>query len=299
VTKLRDHRDSNSCLQPLTLYVIGFYERNTHLEDNHSYGSAKMSSQPQIDHVVLLLPYAMITSPPTWLTSAFTLSPGGRHADNRTENRLILFADGSYLELIAFIDDDHKNREGHWWDKPYGIVDWALTTTTEGQPDVKKINSRLENKDSKVRYDDPVAGGRKRPDGVELQWKVTFPTGIERGAVPFWCHDVTEREKRVPISKEATEHPSGVMGVAGLRVGIDEGRVKAVNEAVGAIIGSEDLVLGAPKEVEGLEKPWVEVQTASGTGDVLKLELVLQTADAGPQDIRQKVGDGEVVISFQ
>jgi hypothetical protein len=259
-----------------------------------------MSNQPQIDHVVLLLPYALITSPPTWLTSAFTLSPGGRHADNRTENRLILFADGSYLELIAFIEDDPKNREGHWWDKPYGIVDWALTTTTEEQPDVKKINSRLEGKDSKVRYTDPVAGGRKRPDGVELQWKVTFPTGIERGVVPFWCHDITEREKRVPISKKATKHPSGALGVAGVRIAVDNGREKAVSEAVGAIVGNEDLVLGAPKEVDELKEPWVKVQTADGTGDVLKLELVLQTAGGGrPQDIRQKVGDGEVVISFE
>lgn len=74
-----------------------------------------MSSAPQIDHIVLLLPYALVTSPPEWLTSAFTISPGGRHADNRTENRLILFADGSYLELIAFINDDPEKREGHWW----------------------------------------------------------------------------------------------------------------------------------------------------------------------------------------
>lgn len=46
---------------------------------------------------------------------AFTISPGGRHADNRTENRLVIFADGSYLELIAFINDDPEKREGHWW----------------------------------------------------------------------------------------------------------------------------------------------------------------------------------------
>jgi hypothetical protein len=257
-----------------------------------------MSSQSQIDHIVLLLPYSMIKSPPTWLSSAFTISPGGRHADNRTENRLILFADGSYLELIAFIDDNTKLREGHWWDKPYGVVDWALTSTADEQPDVKSINSRLGSKDSKVRYADPVAGGRKRPDGVELQWKVTFPTGIERGAMPFWCHDVTEREKRIPLSKEATNHPNGALGVAGIRVEVDEERVKAVREAVGAIVGNEQLVLGAPKVVKGLKDPWVQVRTTEGTGDVLKLKLVLQTSGGAPDEIRQKVGDGEVVMSF-
>jgi hypothetical protein len=37
-----------------------------------------------------------------------------RHGDNKTENKLIIFADGSYIELIAFIDDDPKLRDGHW-----------------------------------------------------------------------------------------------------------------------------------------------------------------------------------------
>lgn len=258
--------------------------------------------KPQIDHVIVLLPYSLIISPPSWLTSAFKISPGGRHADNLTENRLILFSDGSYVELIAFIEDDPKRREGHWWDKEFGIVDWALTDTSEEQPDVTTINSRLESISSKVRYDEPIAGGRKRPDGVQLEWKVTFPTGIERGAVPFWCHDVTDREKRVPISKEATKHPCGALGVAGIRVGVDDGRVKAVSEAIQAIIGEEDekIVLGAPKAVGGLKEPYVQVPAAEGTGEVLKLELVLQTAGGKPhENIRQKVGDGEVAITFE
>lgn len=263
---------------------------------------------PQIDHIVLLLPYDLITSPPTWLTSAFTLSPGGRHADNRTENRLVLFADGSYLELIAFINDDPKKREGHWWDKPYGIVDWALTSTTEKQPDVKAINARLESKQSVVRYAEPVSGGRKRPDGVELQWKVTFPEGVERGVVPFWCNDVTEREKRVPGSPEATQHPCGARGVAGVRVGVNDERVEAVSKAVAAIVGEQGQgdgksVLGAPEAVTGLSEPWVQVRGAEGSGKALQLQLVLQTTGEGDSDnahdIRQRVGDGEVAILFE
>ncbi|OCL03243.1 hypothetical protein AOQ84DRAFT_392409, partial [Glonium stellatum] len=70
---------------------------------------------PQLDHIVILLPHADLLNPPAWLTKHFTISPGGRHADNRTENKLILFQDGSYIELIAFIDDDPARRAGHWW----------------------------------------------------------------------------------------------------------------------------------------------------------------------------------------
>lgn len=192
-------------------------------------------------------------------------------------------------------------------DKPYGIVDWALTSTDEKEPDVKAINSRLENKKSPARYAEPIAGGRKRPDGVELQWKVTFPTGVERGVVPFWCHDVTEREKRVPISPEATKHASGALGVAGVSVSVDDGRVGAVKSSVQAIVGNDMCVLGAPEPVEGLKEPWVRVQAAEedgeASGSVLRLALVLQTAGGGgsdaPRDIRQRVGDGQVDILFE
>jgi hypothetical protein len=67
-----------------------------------------------LDHIIILVPYATLQTPPHWITSNFTFTPGGRHADGKTENRLICFQDGSYLELIAFINDDLKLREGHW-----------------------------------------------------------------------------------------------------------------------------------------------------------------------------------------
>lgn len=137
-------------------------------------------------------------------------------------------------------------------------MDWALTNTTEEEPDVEAINSQLEALDSIARYAQPIPGGRKRPDGVDLKWKVTFPTGVERGVVPFWCHDVTEREKRVPVSDAATSHPCGALGIAGVRVAVDDGRSKAVGEAVGAIVGEKG-VLGAPRTVNGLRRPWVQV----------------------------------------
>ncbi|TVY52110.1 hypothetical protein LSUE1_G010379, partial [Lachnellula suecica] len=55
-------------------------------------------------------------------------TPGGRHADNATENKLICFADGSYIELIAFLSSPPPSN--HWWGlKPYGIIDFAFTTT--------------------------------------------------------------------------------------------------------------------------------------------------------------------------
>lgn len=124
----------------------------------------------QLDHVVLLLPYKDIVNPPSWLTDEFTISEGGVHADGKTENKLVLFADGSYLELIAFINDDPKHREGHWWDKPYGVVDYALTTSDEGFGELAGIKERLSKTDTGIGYTDPKDGGRRKPNGQELQW---------------------------------------------------------------------------------------------------------------------------------
>lgn len=126
--------------------------------------------QAQLDHVVLLLPYKDILEPPAWLTDNFIISEGGRHADNKTENRLVLFADGSYLELIAFINDDPENRDGHWWDKPFGVVDFALTTTDESFGELAGIKSRLSKTGTDISYTEPKDGGRVKPDGTNLQW---------------------------------------------------------------------------------------------------------------------------------
>jgi hypothetical protein len=66
-----------------------------------------------LDHIIILLPYSKLLALPAWIPKNFAVTPGGRHADGKTENRLICFEDGTYVELIAFIGDDPKLREGH------------------------------------------------------------------------------------------------------------------------------------------------------------------------------------------
>ncbi|KAL1589501.1 hypothetical protein WHR41_01643 [Cladosporium halotolerans] len=263
--------------------------------------------RPLLDHIILLVPHAHLTQPPSWLSAPFTLSPGGRHADNRTDNRLILLPDGVYLELIAFVNDDPQRRAGHWWDKPCGVVDWALTLAApeaEEDGDLAGVNERLESAGSGVRYDVPIKGGRTRPDGVEMEWRVGFPRGVARGVVPFWCFDVTERERRVPVPGPGMEHACGAVGVEGVRVRVAEGRVKEVREAVGAVLGREGdgvgrVRVGVPR---GGREAWVEVAgLEEGESDGLKLEVVVRVNGSGeaPRDIRERIGEGEVVIRFQ
>jgi hypothetical protein len=83
-----------------------------------------------LDHIVILVPHSFLTSPPAWFTNVFVPYPGGRHADGLTENTLVLFPDGSYIEFIAFVPGvDPGKREKHKWGRKaeFSVVDWALT----------------------------------------------------------------------------------------------------------------------------------------------------------------------------
>lgn len=92
---------------------------------------------------------------------------------------------------------------------------------------------------------DPVFGGRKRADGVDVKWAVTFPAGEKgaqagRGRVPFFCHDVTDRGVRVPLSEEKTTHSSGVLGVRGLTVLVRDQELLEETRGVYKVLFGED-----------------------------------------------------------
>lgn len=207
----------------------------------------RVPSKARLDHIIILVPYKDLLNVPEWLTSQFTITPGGRHADGKTENKLILFHDGSYIELIAFINDDPKLRKGHWWgDKQIGIIDYAFTTDGDARAHWKAIQARLAKLDpdlaARYQYDPPVAGGRRRPDGVEVKWEVTFPKGVERGELPFFCHDVTPRERRVPFSKEACTHPCLAYGIKQLVVMVPSQKAEDLSVVYSALLGQGHLV---------------------------------------------------------
>ena len=263
-----------------------------------------MAGSFSLDHVVLLLPYADIVNPPEWITSRFTVSGGGRHSDNKTENKLVLFRDGTYLELIAFIDDDPENRRGHYWDKPYGVVDYALTSSQT--IDYEGLQGRLEDSSTGISYAKPKAGGRTTPDGQELEWEVTFPGGVGRGNVPFFCTDVTPRERRVPFKEANTTHPSGVFGMAGMLLEVQKESLERLSTATSAILdigkrASNRYEVGVPVEVKEFKEPSIRLQEAlADQPRDLVLTFILQSLKHNPRDaVRRKIGDGIVSISFE
>jgi hypothetical protein len=129
----------------------------------------------------------------------YTVTPGGEHAGGVTHNALVCFADGSYLELVAFRRPDPTHR---WWRHASsgGFADFALLSD-----DLAQDLSAL--KDLAVR--EAAEGGRTRPDDVSLRWRAAFL----RAPLPFLIEDLTPRELRVP-GGETVRHANGVTGIA-------------------------------------------------------------------------------------
>lgn len=165
-----------------------------------------------LDHLVILVPDldAAITD---YTALGFTVVPGGTHADGATHNALVVFADGCYLELIAFLRASPGHRwGGHAARGHSGFIDFALLPL----PDVGTVVAAAASRG--LNYQGPSDGGRLRPDGERLAWQIGTPPTAD---LPFLCGDVTPRALRVPEGA-VRHHPNGVTGVASLTVAVGD-----------------------------------------------------------------------------
>ena len=162
----------------------------------------------------------------------FHVEPGGRHA--RTENALIIFADGTYLELLALQKNwkrpliqlatrlgiversaasktDMYGRLLRWICSGTGIVDWCA-----GTEDMAATMAFWEQEiDDTLGYQ---AFDRTRPDGKIAKW---YLGGARRFDLPFLIEDISPRDIRVPPASDST-HPNGALGIAGLILPVND-----------------------------------------------------------------------------
>jgi catechol 2,3-dioxygenase-like lactoylglutathione lyase family enzyme len=209
-----------------------------------------------IDHVVILV-HDLATAMDDYAALGFTVTPGGVHADGATHNALVAFADGSYLELIAF----RRAAPDHIW--------WRHTTNGEGLIDFALLPDAIDEDVAAARLrgldmTGPFSGGRERPDGVRIAWKTARPATPD---LPFLCGDVTPRDLRVPTGA-ARLHPNGVTGIARVLVATRDLAVSAaryrallgiegttVTEGVSFELGASAIVLTALNEHHRREGP--------------------------------------------
>ena len=164
-----------------------------------------------LDHVVIAV-LDLETAIADYTALGFQVLRGGDHPGRPTHNALVVFADGSYLELIAWKSPAPQER---WWPllqrHGEGIVDFALLPqdTAETVAGAARRGLVLEG---------PLAGGRLRPDGERLQWQTARPSSAD---LPFLCGDITPRALRVPEGA-ARVHPNGAIGVARLDIAVHD-----------------------------------------------------------------------------
>lgn len=156
----------------------------------------------QIDHVVIAVK-DLDEATRSFKDLGFNVIAGGEHSFRRSHNALVTFEDGSYIEIIAFLDDGPADDP--WWQllqKGEGWVDHALFAES-----IQPILAR-----GVPGARGPVDGGRITPEGARIEWRtVRFP-GDDDIKPPFVIEDVTERSLRVP-GGEAAIHPNGVTGI--------------------------------------------------------------------------------------
>ena len=211
------------------------------------------ATDPHLDHVVVVVG-SLAGAKAAFESAGFTVVAGGRHDALPTENALVCFADGSYLELLATRDPETRDelralRSGAGWERhlktvsavarrflpslagPDGVADWVVRTDSLARPAGSLRSAGL-------KAAGPVAMSRERPDGERLSWELLLP---EFALHPFWIADRTPRERRVPADAGATNHANGAVGIGTVRV-------RAPNLPMAALELGD--VLGTPPRAE-------------------------------------------------
>ena len=184
-----------------------------------------------IDHLVILV-RDLEAAVADYTALGFTVTPGGQHAGGATHNALVPFADGAYLELIAFLHDVPDHRWARHTALGEGLVDFALLPDAIAD-DIAAARERG------VAYQGPTPGGRLRPDGQQVAWQIGEPPTPD---LPFLCADVTPRELRVP-GGDAREHANGATGISEVTVAVWD--VQASARRYEALLGTPPVVLDA------------------------------------------------------
>lgn len=245
---------------------------------------------PTLDHIVILVPHEILVNLPSWLTDSFTVLTGGRHADGVTENKLILFQDGVYLELIAFVPGKEDGRKSHRWGyrREGHIVDWA--DTLHHEDDLETVRSRIGAAKTGITYTIPTAGGRIKPDGTELKWVISSPSFNDRrdfvgGEAPFWCLDRTPRELRVPYHVGGNaKHASGALGVRQVTISVgDEALFQTLKRAYDALQGQEGSRIGNSSDANKFSWPLRTLEPVQGNASPAALVLVQSDPGSSPE----------------
>mmetsp|Transcript_7626 Transcript_7626/g.11325 ORF Transcript_7626/g.11325 Transcript_7626/m.11325 type:complete len:268 (+) Transcript_7626:28-831(+) len=177
----------------------------------------------------------------------FMVLPGGQH-DSGTQNELIYFMDGSYLELISYPGGSEaykkvakKESLTYDWANAPGLVDLCVS-----KEDATSLNDIFPEADKHCRL---ISMGRNLVDKnelFELKWQLAIFKSEDDEAkriLPFGILDETLRNYRAFLVRD-NFHQNGVLGVADVTYCIHQ------DEFDSKLKWFEDLVFPNQKQLE-------------------------------------------------
>jgi catechol 2,3-dioxygenase-like lactoylglutathione lyase family enzyme len=175
-------------------------------------------SNLSLDHIVIAVTN-LDAAIEHYTALGFSVFYGGQHADGNTHNALIVFRDGTYIELIAPTDPGVLHQPAgtlptflHFFGVGEGFAGFALLCD-----DIESEVRAMRNRGFAI--DDPRDGGRQRPDGQQLAWRVASVAGSYS---PFLITDLTPRVLRVPDDAEKITHENKAVGAIHLVVLVED-----------------------------------------------------------------------------
>lgn len=193
-----------------------------------------VSERLRFDHA-LVAAFDLTAAKSEFESLGFTVISGGQHSGGLTENALVTFADGNYLELIAptsreLLERPPQSGPGNYlflFNTGEGFAGYAF--------DAPNLNAEVERtRLNGIDIGDPQPGGRRRPDGVTLAWRTAM---LPDTRSPFFLTDDTPRDRRIREDSEITTHQNGAVGLIGIMIPV---------ENLERAVAWHELLLGVP-----------------------------------------------------
>jgi catechol 2,3-dioxygenase-like lactoylglutathione lyase family enzyme len=149
-----------------------------------------------LDHLIVLV-NDRDAAIETYRRLGFDVRVGGEHPAFGSHNALIALADGTYIELVAFMDAARAAQS--FWGAALGKLrageGWGgfVLASNDLANDVAQLRARALN------VGEPSAGARLRPDGQRVAWHIALCNDSPVGRLPFLIQDETPRALRIEL----------------------------------------------------------------------------------------------------
>jgi catechol 2,3-dioxygenase-like lactoylglutathione lyase family enzyme len=183
----------------------------------------------QLDHIVIAVSN-LAAAIEDYRALGFKVLEGGVHASGATHNALIIFADGTYLELLAATGATPAPETLDF--SPMLASDEGLSGFALCVPNLAEAAAALRERG--VALSALREGARQTPNGEGLAWRLAL---VNDGFLPFFIEDLTPRPLRVPTDPAFTAHPNGVRGIGGIEVVTPE--LAASQARYSALLGAD------------------------------------------------------------